>query len=261
MRILILGGTREARELARRGTGERGWDIVSSLAGRVRDPLLPEGRVRIGGFGGPAGLRTWLTEHEIDAVVDLTHPFAATISATAAAVTTELGVPLARVLRPGWTESAGDTWVRVPDLATAAAALPDLGARVFLTIGRQGVAAFADLDEHWFLVRAIDPPEPPLPRAHEILLERGPFTVEHECALMREHRVEVLVTKDSGGAQTEAKLTAARAVGLPVVMVDRPALPAGATVVATVEQAMDWLRAQRDSSDGSRSNQSRTARS
>ena len=178
---------------------------MSSLAGRVRAPLLPEGRVRIGGFGGAGGLRSWLAENGIDAVVDLTHPFAATISRNAAVATTDLGLPLARVLRPGWTEVEGDHWIRVPDLAAAAAALPALGTRVFLTIGRQGVSAFADLDEHWFLVRAIDPPDPPLPRRHEILLARGPFTVEHERDLLREHRVEVLVTKDSGCAQTEAK--------------------------------------------------------
>ncbi|WP_167479496.1 cobalt-precorrin-6A reductase [Nocardia arthritidis] len=242
MKILILGGTREARELARIASSERGFDVVSALAGRVRDPLLPAGQVRIGGFGGPEGLREWLAANAIEAVVDATHPFAGTISANAAAATAAAGVPLLHLRRPGWSESLGDKWIRVPDRESAAAALNTLGERVFLTIGRQGVSAFAGLAEHWFLIRAIDPPDGALPPRHELLLARGPFAVEAESALLAGHRIDVLVTKDSGGSLTDAKLTAACAAGIPVVMIDRPAPPDGATIVDTVPDAWKWLR-------------------
>ncbi|WP_431969089.1 cobalt-precorrin-6A reductase [Nocardia sp. bgisy134] len=243
MRTLILGGTGEARQLAHIASGERGFDIVSSLAGRVRDPLLPEGEVRIGGFGGVAGLREWLVANGIESIVDATHPFAATITANAAAAARDAGVPLVHLRRPGWSEVPGDRWIRVPDPAAAARALPELGERVFLTIGRQGVGAFAGLTRQWFLIRAIDPPETELPPRHEVLLARGPFTVDEESRLLASRRIDVLVTKDSGGDRTEAKLTAARAAHLPVVVIDRPPLPAGAEVVDTVAEAWEWLRA------------------
>ncbi|MFE3443008.1 cobalt-precorrin-6A reductase [Nocardia sp. NPDC059180] len=242
MNILILGGTRQAWELARIASGERGFDIVSSLAGRVREPVLPSGEVRIGGFGGAQGLRDWLVGHRITAVVDATHPFADTITGNAAIACRAADVPLVRLSRPGWSAVPGDNWIRVPDLAAAAARVGDLGERVFLTIGRQGVGAFAGHTAQWFLIRAIDPPESALPPHYELLLARGPFTVEAEADLLAEHRIDVLVTKDSGGADTAAKLTAARDAGLAVVMIDRPAVPEGTAVVSTVAEAMDWLR-------------------
>ncbi|QLY34556.1 cobalt-precorrin-6A reductase [Nocardia huaxiensis] len=241
MKILILGGTREARNLADIASGERGFDIVSSLAGRVREPVLPVGEVRIGGFGGVSGLRDWLADNGIDVVIDATHPFAGGISANAAAAAARSGLPVLHVRRPGWTERAGDRWIRVPDLAAAAERLAGLGDRVFLTIGRQGVAAFAASDA-WFLIRAIDPPAAAMPARAELLLARGPFSVAEESALLAGRRIDVLVTKDSGGALTEAKLTAARALALPVVMIDRPPLPEGAEVVDSVAAAMIWLR-------------------
>src|SRR5690606_8081381 len=207
LRVLILGGTGEARELARIVSGERGFDIVSSLAGRVRDPLLPEGEVRIGGFGGADGLRKWLTDHGIERVVDATHPFAATISANAARAAADAGVPLLRLLRPAWTPGPGDRWIPVPDLTEAARAAAG-HEREFLTIGRQGVSSFADLAAPWFLTRAIDPPTAALPPRHELLLARGPYTLDEENALMTQHGVEVVVSKNSGGDRTEAKLEA-----------------------------------------------------
>ncbi|NEW25855.1 cobalt-precorrin-6A reductase [Nocardia cyriacigeorgica] len=247
MNILILGGTRQARELARIASGERGFAIVSSLAGRVRDPLLPPGEVRVGGFGGPQGLREFLLTRRIDAVVDATHPFADTITGNAAIACRAAGTPLLRLSRPGWSAGPGDTWIRVPDLAAAAARVTELGERVFLTIGRQGVGAFAGHRAQWFLIRAIDAPETALPPRHELLLARGPFSVEAESELLAWHRIDVLVTKDSGGADTAAKLTAARAARLPVLMIDRPALPAGIEVVATVADAVKWLHRRGDS--------------
>ncbi|MBF6204285.1 cobalt-precorrin-6A reductase [Nocardia asteroides] len=242
MRVLILGGTREARELAHIATGERGFEIVSSLAGRVRAPLLPEGAVRIGGFGGAEGLRAWLAANDVTAMVDATHPFAAGISANAAAAARMSGVPLVHLRRPGWVRQAGDRWIRVPDLAAAASQTAAIGERVFLTIGRQGVDAFAGLTRQWFLIRAIDPPEGALPPRHELLLARGPYAFEDESRLLIQHRIDVLVTKDSGGDQTEAKLVAARTARIPVVVIDRPPMPEGAQVVESAAQALDWLR-------------------
>ncbi|MGY1671210.1 cobalt-precorrin-6A reductase [Geodermatophilus sp. SYSU D00710] len=237
--VLVLGGTAEARRLATELVAG-GVDVLSSLAGRVADPLLPEGRVRVGGFGGADGLADWLATHRPAAVVDATHPFAARITANAAAAAARHRTPLLRLQRPGWTPGPGDDWRYVDSLAAAAEAVRDRGT-VFLTTGRQGVGAFAALPGR-VLVRAVDPPDEPLPAGAVLLLARGPFTVEEEVALMRDHGVDVVVAKDSGGHLTEAKLVAARRLGLPVVLVRRPPLPAGVTVVGTVEEALRWVR-------------------
>jgi precorrin-6A/cobalt-precorrin-6A reductase len=237
--VLVLGGTAEARALAAALLAAR-VPVVSSLAGRVSAPRLPDGEVRVGGFGGPDGLARWLTEHQARAVVDATHPFAEHIGASAVAGAARAGVPLLRLQRPGWQEEPGDRWHWVDDLDAAAAALPRLGGRVFLTSGRQGIAAFAGLDELWFLARCVDPPAPPVPARLRVLLGRGPYRVEDERDLMREHRIDVLVTKDSGGSMTSAKLVAARELGIPVVVVRRPARPAAQTV-SNVDAAVRWV--------------------
>jgi precorrin-6A/cobalt-precorrin-6A reductase len=238
--VLVLGGTGEARGLASALLAS-GVDVLSSLAGRTADPVLPEGPVRVGGFGGVDGLADWLAGHRPRAVVDATHPFAAQITAHAAAAATRHGTPLLRLQRPGWTPQPGDDWRHVDSLTEAAAAVA--GARcVFLTTGRQGIGAFAALPGA-VLVRAVDPPDEPLPAGATLLLDRGPFSVADERALMRAHGVDVVVTKDSGGPLTEAKLTAARELGIPVVLVRRPPLPAGVAVVGTVDEALAWVRA------------------
>lgn len=238
-RVAILGGTGEARRLAGALVDEPGTVVVTSLAGRVVDPLRPPGEVRIGGFGGPEGLAAWLRAERIDTVVDATHPFAARISANAVEATAAAGVPLLVLRRPGWRAEPGDDWHRVPSIDRAARAATGLGQRVFLTTGRRDLAAFTAFDG-WFLVRSVDPPAPPLPPRVEVVLDRGPFTVDGERALMRRHRIDVLVTKDSGGAMTAAKLTAARELGIPVVMVDRPVAP-DAPTVSTVAEALARL--------------------
>lgn len=237
--MLILGGTAEARALAAALT-ERGVAVVSSLAGRVANPRLPAGEVRVGGFGGPAGLAAWLAEHGVRAMVDATHPFAERISASAVAAAGAAGVPLVRLERPGWTQPDGSNWHWADSLTHAARLLPDLGTRIFLTSGRQGLAAFADLTGLWFLIRCVDPPAPPLPPQHEVLLARGPYTVAGERRLMRDHAIDVLVTKDSGGAMTSAKLDAAAQLGIPVVVVHRPPRP-DADAVYLVEDATQWV--------------------
>ncbi|WP_097194007.1 cobalt-precorrin-6A reductase [Blastococcus aggregatus] len=239
-RVLVLGGTGEARRLAGALVAE-GVEVVSSLAGRVADPVLPPGEVRIGGFGGAAGLAAWLGANPVGAVVDATHPFATTMTASAAEACAVTGHPLLRLQRPGWTAQPGDDWRWVDTLEEAAAAVQGFGS-VFLTTGRQGLGAFAGLTARC-LVRSVDPPASPLPGRTSVVLARGPFSVDDERALLREHAVDVVVTKDSGGHMTAAKLTAARELGVPVVLVRRPPLPPGVPVVVTVDDALSWVRA------------------
>jgi len=239
--VLVLGGTAEARELAAALDGEPATRVVSTLAGRVVKPRLPAGEVRIGGFGGPDGLATYLREQEIGAVIDATHPFAARMSASAQIACERAGVTLLRVERPPFAQTAGDDWRRVATLDEAARLIPATGRRVFLTTGRQGLAAFAGVDDAFFLVRCVDPPPRPLPHDHELLLSRGPFTLEQELALIDRHGLDVLITKDSGGEHTRAKIDAARTRKLPVILVARPPRPA-TPAVATVGEALAWLR-------------------
>jgi precorrin-6A/cobalt-precorrin-6A reductase len=239
-RVLLLGGTGEARRLAGALVAD-GVDVVSSLAGATAEPLLPEGEVRVGGFGGAEGLAAWLREQGVTAVVDATHPFATAITGNAVAAAAEAGVALLRLQRPGWSTAPGDDWREVGTLEEAAAAVAGF-AHVFLTTGRRGLDAFAGLTGE-VLLRTVDPPERPLPARTTVVLERGPFTLDDELTLMREHAVDVVVTKDSGGGMTAAKLTAARQLGIPVVLVRRPPLPVGVPVVATVEQARSWVLA------------------
>lgn len=183
----------------------------------------------------------WLREHHVDAVVDATHPFAGTITANAARAGAVTGLPVVVLRRPGWQPGPGDRWHPVASLAEAADVLPGLGRRVLLTTGRLGLAAFAHLAQLHFVVRSVEPPESPMPPDVEVLLARGPFTVADEAALLREHRIDVVVTKDSGGAATAAKLTAAREAGVPVVVVRRPALPDGVRAVPDVAGVLERL--------------------
>ncbi|MGY3681546.1 precorrin-6A/cobalt-precorrin-6A reductase [Streptomyces sp. TE33382] len=216
--------------------------VTSSLAGRVAGPRLPPGEVRVGGFGGTDGLAAWLREHEVDALIDATHPFAGTISFHAAAAAATAHVPLLALRRPGWVPGDGDRWHPAGSLDEAAELLPALGERVFLTTGRMGLAAFSGLDAPWFLMRSVDAPEGLCPPRMEVLLDRGPFTLDGERELIRRHRLDVLVTKDSGGDATAPKLTAAREAGIPVIVVRRPPVPEGVPVAATPEEAEAWLR-------------------
>ncbi|HEV7964918.1 MAG TPA: cobalt-precorrin-6A reductase [Actinoplanes sp.] len=236
--MLVLGGTSEGRALAAACADLPGVETISSLAGRTSAPLLPHGPVRVGGFGGVDGLASYLRSERIGAVVDATHPFAATMTANAFAATAVTGTPLIVLRRPGWSQRPGDDWHRVPSMAAAAALVSKLGERVFLTTGRQTIGAFAGVDECWFLARSVEPPVPPMPARLEVVLDRGPFSVEREQALLAEHRIDVLVTKDSGGVAP--KLAAARERGIPVLLIDRPPTPAG-EAVATVDAAIEWL--------------------
>ncbi|MFI1164374.1 cobalt-precorrin-6A reductase [Streptomyces sp. NPDC020801] len=239
--VLILGGTTEARELAAALAARPGVRVTTSLAGRVARPGALDGEVRVGGFGGAAGLAGWLREHRVAAVVDATHPFAEAITRNAAAAAAAAGVPAVVLRRPGWQPGPADHWHPVVSQAAAARLLPRLGRRVFLTTGRLGLAAFAHLSGLHFVVRSVEPPEPPMPPDTKVVLARGPFTVSGETALLRRHRIGVLVTKDSGGAATAAKLTAARELSLPVVVVRRPPLPRGVTALPDVAAVLRRL--------------------
>ncbi|HSS24678.1 MAG TPA: cobalt-precorrin-6A reductase [Mycobacterium sp.] len=237
MRVLLLGGTAEARALAR--TLHPRVDIISSLAGRVPDPALPVGPVRIGGLGGVDGLRRWLEDERVGAVVDATHPFAATMTAHAAEVCGQLRIPHIVLARPAW--DPGGAIVVASDIKAAEAVAQQRYSRVFLTTGRSGVKAFSGSDA-WFLIRAVTEPDAAsLPRRHQLLLSRGPYRYDDELALLSEHRIDALVTKNSGGDMTRAKLAAAAALDIPLVMVARPPLPEGVTAVGTVQEAADWV--------------------
>jgi len=243
MRLLLLGGTTEARELADAlAEGAVGpVEVTLSLAGRTRTPASGSARLRVGGFGGPAGLGGYLRDERIDLLIDATHPFATRISANADAAARAAGVPLLRLVRPAWTAQPGDRWTAVPDMAAAAYAVTAHAKRVFLTVGINELDAFVECPDVFFLVRLIEQPARPLglPR-HRLVLARGPFDTNNEADLMRDHGIDTLVTKNSGGAATRAKLDAARRLGLPVIMVDRPPEP-DTPRAATPEAALAWI--------------------
>lgn len=241
MKVLLLGGTAEARDLAQQLV-DAGVDVTSSLAGRVARPRLPVGPVRIGGFGGVAGLRRTLDG--FDVVVDATHPFARGMSANAVEACAAEAVPLLRMERPAWQPDPGWHYVATHDEAATLAA--QLGHRPFLTVGRQELARFIPhLREAAALARVVDVPAVQLPDRWSLLTSRGPYTLDGERSLMRDHRTDVLVTKDSGGSYTRPKLDAAAEIGMPVVLVARPEPDPRAVVVDAVGQALDWVLANR----------------
>lgn len=243
IKLLILGGTLEAANLAKRLCAEtREIEIVTSLAGRMATlPDLP-GRLRVGGFGGADGLANYLLAEKIEAVIDATHPFASNISAHAVEACGKSGAPLLSLLRPAWPKQEGDDWISVPDMATAARRLPELGNRPFITIGRMALDAFRHLSDLQALVRLIDPPPTPLPQAWRLVLGRPPFSADDEESLMQEHGADALLTKASGGQATYGKIEAARKLGLPVLMIERPAANGGEQA-GTLDEAVAWIRA------------------
>jgi precorrin-6A/cobalt-precorrin-6A reductase len=222
MRLLILGGTTEASALARHIAGRSDIDPILSLAGRTQNPVTPSIPFRTGGFGGVAGLQTYLTEAKIDAIIDATHPFAAQMSTHAVQACRDLELPIAIFTRAAWRAVPGDRWLQTANMTAAATALGDAPRRIFLTVGGLQLAAFAVAPQHHYLIRTIDPPDVAALPDHRLILARGPFAVDDEIALMRDAKIDVLVTKNSGGKATAAKLAAARALGIDVIMVERP---------------------------------------
>ncbi len=242
LRILILGGTTEARSLAEQLAGDSAVAPTLSLAGRTKSPSLPAIPFRIGGFGGMAGLISYLKAESIDLVIDATHPFAEQMSAHAQAACRETAIPLALLTRPPWTQCEGDLWTEVEDAEAIAQALGEIKRRVFLTVGRLQLPAFEAAPLHHYLIRTIDPPEP-LPKLpdYRLLLARGPFFLEDEMRLMQEEKIDVLVTKNSGGMATYAKIEAARQLGIPVILM-RPPARAEVPTFHDVETMLSFIR-------------------
>lgn len=244
MKVLILGGTTEASALCRALEDAPPFRPVLSLAGRTRAPTLPAVPARRGGFGGVPGLVEYLRREGIEALIDATHPFATQMHAHAAEAAREAGVPRLAVLRPPWRPVDGDRWTEVGSMAAAVEALGPAPRRVFLTVGQGELAPFRDAPWHDYLVRSVEPPDPAaLPPRARCIAARGPFHQDGEHALLRSERIEVVVTKNSGGTAVAPKLAAARALGLPVVLVARPP-PPEPPVVAGVPAALEWLRGQ-----------------
>ncbi len=240
-RILILGGTAEARALAAALAGRKDIGVTLSLAGRTAEPLPQPVPVRSGGFGGARGLADYLRAERIDLLIDATHPYAAAISANAAEAARDADIRLLALRRPPWRKVPGDTWIEVDTMEEAVRALGEAPRRVFLALGRKELRPFETAPQHVYLVRSVDPVDPPLAVPHAIYLTaRGPFGEDDDRALIERHGIETIVAKNSGGEATYGKIAAARALHVPVIMLKRPALPA-AESVATVEEAMAWL--------------------
>jgi precorrin-6A/cobalt-precorrin-6A reductase len=221
LRVLLLGGTTEAAELARSLIARSDMTVISSLAGRTSQPRLPRGLVRFGGFGGASGLAAYLSDESIDVVVDATHPYAARISQNAELACRDAGISLVAFERPQWKMSVGDCWRIAADMDTAATMVDEEHHRVFLTIGRQELGAFRHCRKAWFLARTIDPPGE-MPSRASLILDRGPFSLPAELQLMRDHAINLVVSKNSGGLATYSKIEAARMLGIAVVMIERP---------------------------------------
>lgn len=240
-RVLLLGGTTEASALAR-ALADAGMDAVFSYAGRTGRPVAQPLPTRIGGFGGVQGLVTYLRRERITHLIDATHPFAAAMSRNAISAALLTGVPLCAFERARWIAGEGDNWYQVPDIQGAVDALPPDPARVFLAIGKQTLAPFSARPEHHYLLRLVDPPDGPLPLVDaEAIIARGPFTEAEDLALLRDHRITRIVAKNAGGAGAEAKLKAARTLGIPVILIDRPALPER-EVLGNVDAVMGWIK-------------------
>ncbi|MCZ4353892.1 cobalt-precorrin-6A reductase [Roseovarius aestuarii] len=238
-RVLLLGGTTEASAMARR-LSQVGTDAVFSYAGRTRAPAEQPLPTRIGGFGGVAGLVSYLRAQNISHVIDATHPFAAGMSRNAATACAETGTRLIRLERAPWVAGAGDNWTTVDSLQDMPAALPDTPARVFLAIGKQQIALFSAKPQHHYVLRLVDAPDAALPLRHAtVVLARGPFTIQGDTALMREHRITHVLAKNAGGTGAQAKLAAARDLNLPVIMADRPTISSAA--LDSVDAVMNWL--------------------
>lgn len=238
--LLILGGTREASALALRLVGT-GMDAVLSYAGAVDTPREQPIPTRTGGFGGVDGLTAYVLDNEITHIVDATHPFAAQISRNAVAVSDRTRVPLLALTRPAWTQVSGDNWLKVPDMTAAVAALRGDPARIFLAIGRTEIASFIAQPQHHYVLRLVDAPKSAPPLADcTVIVDRGPFEIASDKALLREQQIDLIVSKNSGGDGARAKIDAARELGLPVLMIDRPKLPPRLET-DSVETAMSWI--------------------
>jgi precorrin-6A/cobalt-precorrin-6A reductase len=244
MRILILGGTQEAFQLAEQLADLAGVEIITSLAGRTKEPRLPRGEVRMGGFGGAVGLARYLRAARITHLINATHPFAEGISTNAVAAATETAIPLMRLLRPAWSARQDDRWESVRSASEAAELCRREGGRIFLTLGSSELDTFAHVHNAHFLVRMVDAPESLPFGSYHAIAARGPFSLQDELRLLAEHHIGLMVAKNSGGDATYAKIAAARQMGLPVIMIERPAiaLDPRSPALASVAETVAWVR-------------------
>ncbi|MEA5488315.1 MULTISPECIES: cobalt-precorrin-6A reductase [Pseudanabaena] len=242
-KILILGGTGDAVKLAAKLATNPKLEVISSLAGRTKKPAALVGQVRIGGFGGAEGLARYIQDYSIDVLIDATHPCAGQITINGAIASHSVNIPYLMLTRPQWKKINGDNWIEVESVEAAARSIPESVNRVFITSGRQQLEPFlqrSHISPHiWYLMRSIDPPELELPNS-KVLLDRGPFSLEQERQLLRDYRIQAIVSKNSGGNATYAKIVAARELGIPIIMVQRPAMPEGEKVTS-IEAAIAWL--------------------
>jgi precorrin-6A/cobalt-precorrin-6A reductase len=240
-KALILGGTTEARQLAERLAPRAGLDVTLSLAGRTASPVAHPVPIRVGGFGGAEGLADYLVAERVDVLIDATHPYANIISKNAAAAARKVAVPLVALRRPAWSSRPGDRWIEVNDARAAVDAIGQGHRNVFVTIGRNELAPFASAPQHRYLIRSVDAVDPPLPLPHvTYITARGPFSEPSDRALMTEHKIDVVISKNSGGSAAYGKIAAARALDLEVIMLRRPVAPDGPSV-NTVEDALAWI--------------------
>jgi precorrin-6A/cobalt-precorrin-6A reductase len=240
-KVLILGGTTEARQLAEQLARRTGLDVTLSLAGRTASPVPHAVPIRVGGFGGAEGLADHLAAEHVDALIDATHPYANVISENAVTAARKASVALVALRRPPWSAVAGDRWIEVDDVRAAVDAIGHEGRDVFVAIGRNELAPFARAPQHRYLIRSVDPVDPPLPIPHVIYITaRGPFSEADDRALMIQHKIEVVVSKNSGGSAAYGKIAAARGLGIEVIMLRRPLAPE-APSVNSVEDALAWL--------------------
>ncbi len=241
-KILILGGTGDAVKLAAKLVTVPEIEVISSLAGRTRKPAALVGQVRIGGFGGATGLANYLQQNSIDILIDATHPCAGQITCNGAIASQLAKIPHLMLVRPQWQKVRGDNWIEVESVEAAAQAIPESVKRVFITSGRQQLEPFLRRSHIWYLMRSIDPPDIELPNS-KVLLDRGPFNLEQERKLLQDYQIEAIISKNSGGSATYAKIIAARELDISVVMVQRPAMPEGEKV-SDIEEAIAWLMSQ-----------------
>jgi precorrin-6A/cobalt-precorrin-6A reductase len=243
-KVLILGGTGDAVKLAAKLATIPQIEVISSLAGRTKKPAALVGQVRIGGFGGAEGLANYLQQNSINILIDATHPCAGQITHNGAIASHVANIPHLMLVRPQWERVTGDEWIEVESVEAAAKAIPESVNRIFITSGRQQLEPFLQRShiypETWYLMRSIDPPDIELPNS-KMLLDRGPFSLEQERKLLRDYQIQAIVSKNSGGDATYAKIIAARELGIPIVMVQRPARPEGEKVTS-IEEAIAWLQ-------------------
>jgi precorrin-6A/cobalt-precorrin-6A reductase len=248
--LLILGGTGEAVQLAQAVTDRfPGLPVVNSLAGRTSNPIRPPGEVRVGGFGGTEGLARYLVENRVSLLINATHPYAVEISRNALEARNGANLPLLRLLRPAWRKEEADIWINTASAEAGAPICRSTGRKIFLSLGTKDIAAFTSLPQCRFLVRMVDAPREPLPlQRYEVIAARGPFSLADERHLLMEHGIDLIVTKNSGGTATYAKIAAARELRIPVVMIDRPAIAEDprCETVKSVEESLAWIAARLD---------------